>query len=167
MRKLKTKIPGFTLLEVVMAMLLISVVMAMAYAVFFMVNSYEIKMNESNESQNEYLLAAAVFRKDIQKAEYLQAAEDSSLVCVNNLENIIYRIDEPFFLRIKDDVVDTLLKDNAMYFTFLNEENRDHPELIKSAIVTLTDSLGNKSYLSGSKIYSSATLFKSYSDAGN
>ena len=167
MIKSKTKIAGFTILEVVIVMLLISVVMAMAYAVFFMVRSYENKMNASNASQNEYLLAAAVFRIDIQKADYLEMGKDSSLICVTGEQSINYELEGQFLIRTKDEVSDTLLREKEMRLTFNNLANRDHPGFLKSALVTIRDSLGKKTYLSGNKIYSSATLFNIQPDAGN
>lgn len=148
-------------------MLLISVVMAMAYAVFFMVSSYEAKMNINNESQNEYLLASAVFRRDVESADYLKVGEDSSLVCMSPQKKMNYRIIDKFFIRTVDGLNDTLLREKDMQLSFVKIANREHPEFVESASVTLTDSLGKKTYLSGTKIYSSASLFKTYPDAGN
>lgn len=167
MSRLKTKLSAFTILEVIIVMLLISVVMAMAYAIFFMVSSYEAKMNMNNESQNEYLLASAVFRRDIENADYLEIGADSSLACVSSQKNVNYRIIDHFFMRTVDGLSDTLLRKKEMQLSFVQIANREHPEFVESASVMLTDSLGKRTYLSGTKIYSSASLFKTYPDAGN
>lgn len=148
-------------------MLLISVVMAMAYAVFFMVSSYEARMNINNESQNEYLLASAVFRTDIENADYLEIGADSSLMCILPQKNVDYRIINQLLIRTVDGQSDTLLREKEMQLSFEKIENREHPEFVESASVMLTDSLGKRTYLSGTKIYSSASLFKTYPDAGN
>lgn len=167
MSRLKTKLSAFTILEVIIVMLLISVVMAMAYAVFFMVSSYEARMNINNESQNEYLLASAVFRTDIENADYLEIGADSSLMCILPQKNVDYRIINQLLIRTVDGQSDTLLREKEMQLSFEKIENREHPEFVESASVMLTDSLGKRTYLSGTKIYSSASLFKTYPDAGN
>ena len=143
MDRLKTKLPAFTILEVVTVMLLINVVMAMAYAVFFMVKSYEARMNVSNASQNELLLAQRVFRNDIQKSDYLEIGTDSSLICKTGEQTAIYQIGGQSLVRITDERTDTLLREKEMSLSVIHENNRNHLEFIKSALVTISDSTGN------------------------
>jgi prepilin-type N-terminal cleavage/methylation domain-containing protein len=167
MKIAKTKLSGFTILEIIIVMILISVVVAMSYAVFRMVKVYGQKLSLSNQNQNQYLLAKSAFKRDIEGAIYLKMAEDSSLICLTDTSQILYQVKQGLLIRSIAEQTDTMLNVSEIKREYLSENNKNYPYLLKGAIFSIKDSLNKIFYLSAYKTYSSTELFKMPSYAGD
>lgn len=160
MKVIKTKLRGFTILEVIIVMVLISIVVAMSYAVIRMVNVYEKKLSSANKNQTQFLLAKTAFKRDVEGAKYLKMDEDSTLVCLTDTSEINYQIEGGMLIRSRLEQIDTMLCSSEITRTYISAENKEHPEFLRGATFSSKDSLNKIVYLSAYKTYSATELFK-------
>lgn len=163
----KTRLSAFTILEVMIVMLLLSVVVAMSYSVFRIIKGYERGLNKRNLAQNSVLLVSTVFKNDLRAAIYVKDDMDSSVVFYNVGNMVAYHIVQD--LLIRDDGVkkDTLFDAPDIHFEYAYTNNRQHPDYIDQLTLVLQDSTKRALFISESKLYSSSELFNDTGDGRN
>ena len=116
----KHKLPAYTIMEMVIAMMIAAIVIGIAFTAFSIVSRAYSGYNQKNSKTAEALRLDKQLRRDIRHAETLLGNKDE-LLCTDSTHLISYAFRNDFVLR-KEMVTDTfMVKNNELYFSFENE----------------------------------------------
>jgi prepilin-type N-terminal cleavage/methylation domain-containing protein len=155
-----TKIQAFTIIEVVVAMLIASVVAAIAYNAFYMLNRQFLSFRNRSAANNIYFLLSTAFQNDFDRALAIRDTLDNRHLIFTEAGNQIrYEIGQSFIVRQSNGSIDSFLfHAGEPVVTLLN----DSLPLI-SAIAIPVYLNGDTILLSGDKLYSSQQIMSAQS----
>ncbi len=118
------KIPAFTLIELLVAMALSGIVIGIIYSAFMIIEKQYL-LSKSREQQIHQLKKLDfVLENDFNEAESITKNQNEiNLRKENNLNYIVYTLEEKYILRTKMNMIDTFwLQINVLETKFLNQE---------------------------------------------
>jgi prepilin-type N-terminal cleavage/methylation domain-containing protein len=147
-----TKIRAFTIIELVVTMLIASVVTAIAYNAYYMLNRQFLSYRNRSASNNTYFLLSTAFQNDFDRALAIQDTLDNRhLIFTGPGTQTRYEIGQSFIVRQSNGSIDSfLVHSGEPVVTLLN----DSISLIRAITIPVYLN-GDTILLSGDKLYSS------------
>src|SRR4051794_24174209 len=95
---MKTKVNAFTLMEVVIAMILAAISIAISFSVYSLISQSYRQYDLKNKKTAEFVQLSQLLQKDIQKAEYITGMQNE-LNLLSNEGEIDYLFEGAYLLR--------------------------------------------------------------------
>jgi len=99
MKKIKRRLPAFTIMELTVAMLISAIVIAITYTAFGMLNSSYITYNAKHNEMSVLIRLDELLKKDFIKADDIYQDQDGVRFLINQ-QPIIYRFQTEHVIRI-------------------------------------------------------------------
>jgi type II secretory pathway pseudopilin PulG len=112
------RLPAFTILELVLAMLITGLLIGMAFSVVTMIIGIHRDFNEKNEAMAKVLLLDRLLKKDFRQAKVIQM-KGEQILFVRAADTVIYQMTAVEVLRKQQALTDTLaikVNDLRLYF---------------------------------------------------
>ncbi|WP_205511070.1 PulJ/GspJ family protein [Longitalea arenae] len=119
-----TRLQSFTIIELIMAMLISSVIISMVYYVYILFNHQFSNYREKAGAIDEYLVLQKALQTDIESADAIRAPSANEMTCSSNAaeQMISYTFSEGFITRSDGAVLDTFhIKNSGFEATPYNE----------------------------------------------
>jgi len=134
--KMKSSLPGFTLLEMLFVILLTSIVVSLTFTYFTAVRRYLVQINNESNFETEIMRFETFLRFDIEKSDYLIWEENRNFLLKCAGTNTNYLFGEKYIVRTWEQSDDTLF---AAEIEISPEYFPENDTLIKSFNLIITD----------------------------
>jgi prepilin-type N-terminal cleavage/methylation domain-containing protein len=121
---MKTKVRAFTIIELIMAMLISSVIISMVYYVYILFNHQFSNYREKVNAIDEYLILQKALRTDMESADAISAPSASEITCsiIREKEMVVYTFSNGYIARSCGDARDTFhIKNSGYEATYFKE----------------------------------------------
>jgi len=117
--KMSTKIPAFTLFELILGMLLSAIVIGMVYGAWFLFMKVYTRYTENAMAQSELQVFKRVLGADVEKAALLRIIEgDLVLLDTGGRDWLRYHVGTDEVIRLQDRIADTFKLSQVMLQPF-------------------------------------------------
>ncbi len=155
--KATTRLRSFTIMELIMAMLISSVIIAIVFYVYLLFNHQFSNYREKANAIDEYLVLQKALQTDLESADVISTPSPNEITCMGipDGRTVLYTFNNAWIARSCGDAQDTFrIKNNGYEATPLNETG-----LVESLVLKITVSAVpfRTTYR---KIYSACQLMK-------
>lgn len=109
------KLQAFTLPEIVISLLIMSILFATGFAVYMIVNKQVRSMEEKNSFYTDYFLTKSVLKRDFTRPGLITISEDRKIISIKMSDDgrtsnqpLEIQLDSAYILRAEGDRIDTL-----------------------------------------------------------
>jgi type II secretory pathway pseudopilin PulG len=115
--KLTTKVRSFTIIELIMAMLISSVIISMVYYVYILFNHQFSNYREKANAIDEYLILQKALQTDMGSADVISTPSATEITCSDLPEGkmLSYTFSSEFITRSNGEATDTFHIKNSGY----------------------------------------------------
>lgn len=138
--RLKYSIKGFTVMDLLTGMVIMSIVIAMVYSLFSATTGQVGKYQGTRTEINDYLLMKAELSRSTESAELITAIPAGVEMVFNDREPIQFILKEEFLIRESGMISDTLYKHMQGFEVFADQTGN----LERLQHMELSLSIGNK-----------------------
>lgn len=118
---MKTNLKAYTLIEVLITIVLVSIISVISYSLFSMISKQLIQYQKANQFDIEYYLLNSTLKKDTYEAVDYKLSDSSFDLILKDEENVNYRVENRKIIRLKEHILDTFNLEVAN-FSFLERE---------------------------------------------
>ncbi|MEL7148835.1 MAG: prepilin-type N-terminal cleavage/methylation domain-containing protein [Bacteroidota bacterium] len=149
----REKLPGFTLLELLIVLILMGILISLAGGVFYNLNTYRLQVERRSGPINATSRLEFTLRNDVEQAKELNI-EDQVLSCYRMTDTVTYVVSTDELIRTQAGLVDTFQLESSISKVMVTNQRLRQFEL------SLTDQLGRTYHYFFSKDYSVAEKMK-------
>lgn len=151
-------IKAFTLMELLVAMLISSIVISISYISYDIIYKQYFSYKENNQSITQTALINSLINRDIFEAEFMQANDKEIVLTYRNKSALYYIFDTPYLIRKTETSKDTFELDiENIHFKFQGEERQMKYSLIDEFYFE-APFLEKKEYFRYKKLYGADVL---------
>ena len=117
---------GYTIWEIIAVMVISSIVITLAVAIFFRIQFYFHSETRNYTSGADFIVVSDLLKMDLDRARIIHF-NDNTLYLMNEKSSVSYQFNEEFIIREKFQLTDTFRLTTSGFHV---ETLPDHPELV-------------------------------------
>jgi type II secretory pathway pseudopilin PulG len=107
LRAICGKTPSFTIMEMLVVLILMSIIISSGALLYFQFNKYLQNNIQQTGSENTILLFTRAFKHDLSLPGTISSSADAITIEAKNSNHILYQFDERFIVREAGEAIDT------------------------------------------------------------
>jgi prepilin-type N-terminal cleavage/methylation domain-containing protein len=126
----KSKIPGYTIIELIVVMVISTIVVSIAYKTYDIVFTQYLRVRSQNEQIRQLSLLDLLLEKDFANSNYVMNV-DEGIVCNYSGKQVVYSLNNRFIVRSERSVSDTFrVMAQNIQFAYSNKAIEESNRLI-------------------------------------